>query len=101
MTAPKTKTNAMPLIGRVTENDPIDRFSIGLKLSTRTDLEAYREYYSQATGDDIDRTKLIEELLRAAMRADNGFKTWKAEFKAEVAAISKRLAAESPKTDAA
>lgn len=79
-------TNPQPLIGRVTENDPVERSTISLKLSTRKELEAYRVFYEDAMGDEIVRQKLIEEFVKMALGKDTGFAAWKKANPAKVRA---------------
>lgn len=88
-----SKKTYTPSIGRVTENDPVFRFSIGLKQSTRAELGAYAAFYKDAVGDDIERGRLIEELLKQALK-DSGFAAWKKDYPEKVkAALDEAISA--------
>ena len=90
-----TKKSYSPLIGRVTENDPVARFTVGLKQSTRVDLALYQAFYKEATGDAIERGQLIEELLKAVISKDGQFSAWKKENPAVVKTATEEAAAAS------
>lgn len=90
-----TKKTYSPLIGRVTENDPVARFTVGLKQSTRIDLALYQAFYKEATGDAIERGQLIEELLKAVVSKDTQFGAWKKENPTAVKAATEEASAAS------
>jgi hypothetical protein len=58
---------------KVTSIDPIARFSVSLKQSTAKLLEEYQAAYKKTYGEDIERSHLIEEILREYMQADKAF----------------------------
>jgi hypothetical protein len=58
---------------KVTSNDPAERVTIPLKLSTRNSLAAYQEHYQKAYGDEITQNHLIESMLVEYMKEDKAF----------------------------
>lgn len=58
---------------RIVKNEPVVRLAVSIKASTMTRLEAYQEYYKSAYGEDIERSTLVEEMLRELMNSDKDF----------------------------
>ena len=58
---------------RVTNNEPVERLPISVKKSTAAMLEAYRQQYKAAYGDSIEKSALVEHILRMFMTADKAF----------------------------
>lgn len=60
-------------LGKVTTNDPIQRLAVSVRKSTNAQIDQYREYYKTVYGDDIERSHLVEEILRNFMNTDKEF----------------------------
>lgn len=58
---------------KVTVNDPVERLAVSIKSSTMSMLEAYREHYRATYGEEIERSHLVEEILRDYMSSDKDF----------------------------
>jgi hypothetical protein len=66
-----------PLIGKVTENDPLVRLTLSMKTSQMGELLAWMAFYKDATGDAIERPHAVTELLKFAIGQDKSFNAWK------------------------
>lgn len=60
-------------IKKVTQNDPVERLAVSVKRSTMTMLDAYRTHYLATYGEEIEKSHLVEEMLREFMQADKDF----------------------------
>lgn len=58
---------------KVTQNDPVERLAVSVRKSTVEMLEGYREHYKKAYGEEIEKSHLVEEILRDYMTADKDF----------------------------
>lgn len=58
---------------KVTQNDPVERLAVSVKRSTMTMLEAYRAHYQATYGEEIEKSHLVEEMLREFMQSDKDF----------------------------
>lgn len=58
---------------KVTFSDPVERITIDLRQSTHDLIVKYQAYYKKTYGDEINRTQLIEEILRGFMVEDKAF----------------------------
>lgn len=61
---------------RVTTNDPVERLPISVRKSTADLLEAYRTRYKQQYGDAIEKSALVENILRMFIQSDKDFMKW-------------------------
>jgi hypothetical protein len=66
---------------KVTSNDPIERLAVSVKRSTQQMVETYRDYYRTTYGEEIERSHLVEEILRDFMLQDKGFQKFSAPLK--------------------
>jgi hypothetical protein len=66
---------------KVTSNDPIERLAVSVKRSTQLMVETYRDYYRTTYGEEIERSHLVEEILRDFMLQDKGFQKFSAPLK--------------------
>lgn len=60
-------------LSRVTSSDPLERLTASVRKSTSEMLAAYQKRYCQVYGDEIDKSKLVDELLRGFMLSDKDF----------------------------
>lgn len=60
-------------LSRVTSSDPLERLTASVRKSTAEMLGAYQQRYQQVYGDEIDKSKLVDELLRGFMLSDKDF----------------------------
>ena len=60
-------------LGKVTNNDPLERPSISLHASAVQQLHAYRAYYKGVHGDEITLSTLLEEIAKRFLREDRDF----------------------------
>lgn len=58
---------------KVTSNDPVERVTIPLKQSTRSQLAAYQEHYQRTYGEEISQSFLIESMLVEFIKDDKAF----------------------------
>lgn len=58
---------------KVTQNDPVERLAVSVKRSTMAMLDAYRAHYLSTYGEEIEKSHLVEEMLREFMQADKDF----------------------------
>lgn len=58
---------------KVTQNDPVERLAVSIKKSTMSRLDAYRAYYKATYGEEIEKSHLVEEILREFMSGDKAF----------------------------
>ena len=72
---------------KVTQNDPVVRLAVSVRTSTQDLLDQYREHYKQTYGEEIERSHLVEEILRDYMASDRDFQ--KALTEPEAAASGK------------
>lgn len=60
-------------IKKVTQNDPVERLAVSVRQSVMKTLEAYRDFYKQTYGEEIERSQLVEQILREFMASDKDF----------------------------
>jgi hypothetical protein len=60
-------------LAKVTSNDPVQRLAVSVRKSTNEQIDAYRDYYKSVYGDEIERSHLVEEMLRGFMSTDKEF----------------------------
>ena len=58
---------------KVTQNDPVERLAVSVKRSTMSMLDAYRAHYQSTYGEEIEKSHLVEEMLREFMQTDKDF----------------------------
>lgn len=58
---------------QVAKNDPMERLTASVSRSTVQMLEAYREHYRQVYGEEIERSRLVEEILKEFISSDKDF----------------------------
>ena len=58
---------------RIVKSEPVVRLAVSIKTSTMARLDAYQKYYKSAYGEDIERSALVEEMLREFMGSDKDF----------------------------
>lgn len=63
---------------KVTKNDPIERLAVSVHQSTLDLLARYQAHYKATYGEEIERSHLVEELLRDYMETDKDFMKWHA-----------------------
>jgi hypothetical protein len=82
---------------KVTKNDPIERLAVSVHQSVLDLLERYRSHYKATYGEEIERSHLVEEMLRDYMESDKDFMKWYAAQPVQKPA--KRTAAERSSLD--
>jgi len=60
-------------LGRVTNNDPIKRLSLGMHVSMISQLEQYQKFYQGTYGDEITPGHLVESILKKFFESDREF----------------------------
>lgn len=63
-------------LGKVTKNDPMKRVPVSMHESVVKDLEAYRAFYKQETGEEISMSLLVEEMTKRFMLEDKSFQKY-------------------------
>lgn len=58
---------------KVTNFDPVERLAVSVRQSTLQALAAYQEHYKNTYGEGIERSQLVEEILRDYMETDKAF----------------------------
>lgn len=58
---------------KVTKNDPLERLAVSVRKSTLDMLGRYQSYYKKTYGEDIERSHLVEEILKEFMSSDKTF----------------------------
>lgn len=58
---------------KVTKNDPVERLAVSIHKSTMDQLNRYQAHYKATYGEDIERSHLVEEMLRDYMETDKAF----------------------------
>jgi hypothetical protein len=61
---------------KVTKNDPIERLAVSIHQSTMDMLARYQAHYKATYGEEIERSHLVEEMLRDYMESDKDFVKW-------------------------
>lgn len=60
-------------LGKVTKNDPMKRLALSVHDSFVKQLEDYRSFYQQETGDEIPMSLLVEEMGKKFLQEDKSF----------------------------
>ena len=60
-------------LGRITTNDPMERLAVSVRHSTNVLIDAYRAAYKTKYGDEVERSQMVEEMLRRFMMDDKDF----------------------------
>lgn len=60
-------------IKKVTVNDPVERLAVSVRQSVMKSLEAYRDFYKMTYGEEIERSQLVEQILREFISSDKDF----------------------------
>lgn len=81
---------------KVTKHDPIARLAVSIHQSTMDLLSAYQAHYKATYGEDIERSHLVEEVLRDYMEADKNFVKAMEKARERPAAKSDKPAPASP-----
>jgi hypothetical protein len=63
---------------KVTKNDPIERLAVSVHQSALDLLARYQAHYKATYGEEIERSHLVEEMLRDYMESDKDFMKWHA-----------------------
>lgn len=58
---------------KVTQNDPVERLAVSVKRSTMTLLDAYRAHYKATYGEEIEKSELVEHILKEFISTDRDF----------------------------
>lgn len=58
---------------KVTHNDPAERLAVSVRQSTMQMLDEYQAHYARVYGETIERSQLVEEVLRDYMTNDKAF----------------------------
>lgn len=82
-------------LSRVTSSDPLERLTASVRKSTAEMLGAYQQRYQQVYGDEIDKSKLVDELLRGFMLSDKDFTKFLEERRSQTDAAAGGSAAQA------
>ena len=74
----------MATLGKVTDLDPIKAEPVKMRTSVITRLETYRTFYESVHKEPIDKSHLINELLKAFLEQDKDFLKFEASHKAGI-----------------
>lgn len=58
---------------KITTNDPMERLAVSVRRSTNEMIDAYRAAYKETHGDEVERSHMVEEILRRYMLDDKDF----------------------------
>lgn len=58
---------------KVTKNDPIERLAVSVHQSTMELLTQYQRHYKNTYGEEIERSHLVEEIIRDYISSDKAF----------------------------
>jgi hypothetical protein len=58
---------------RIVKNEPMVRLTASIKASTLALLESYQAYYRGAYGEEVERSALVDEILREFINSDKDF----------------------------
>lgn len=61
---------------KLSKADTAARLAVSVKSSTLNSLEVYREMYEKQYGEPIERSQLVDEMLRDFMVSDKGFQKY-------------------------
>jgi hypothetical protein len=67
---------------KVTQNDPVERLAVSVKQSTVKMIEDYRAHYKATYGEEIEKSHLVEEIIRDFILSDRDY--------AKAAGVSKK-----------
>jgi len=71
----------MATLGKVTDLDPIKTESLRMRTSILNRLEVFRSYYNLVHKEPIDKSHLINELVKAFIDQDKEFLKFEANYK--------------------
>ena len=74
----------MATLGKVTDLDPIKAEPVKMRTSVLTRLETYRTFYESVHKEPIDKSHLINELLKAFLEQDKDFLKFEVSHKAGI-----------------
>lgn len=63
----------MASLSKVTDSDPIKTEPVKIRTSIHAQLESYRAFYQSVHSEPIDKSHLINELLKAWFAQDKDF----------------------------
>lgn len=58
---------------KVTHVDPVERLAVSVRHSTMVKLEAYRAHYKETYGEEIEKSELVEHILKEYITTDRDF----------------------------
>ncbi len=58
---------------KVTVNDPVERLAVSVRQSTTQMIAAYMAHYEEVYGERIEKSQLVEEIIRDYIAADKDF----------------------------
>ncbi len=58
---------------KVTVNDPVERLAVSVRQSTTQMIAAYMAHYEAVYGERIEKSQLVEEIIRDYIAADKDF----------------------------
>ena len=71
----------MATLGKVTDLDPVKTESLKMRTSILNRLEIFKVYYESVHKEPIDKSHLINELVKAFMEQDRDFLKFEANHK--------------------
>jgi hypothetical protein len=58
---------------RIEKADPVQRITVSVRGSTLDLLDKYRLFYKQIYGDEIERSQMVNDILKEFMNEDKAF----------------------------
>lgn len=58
---------------KVTVNDPVERLAVSVRQSTTRMIADYMAHYEEVYGERIEKSQLVEEIIRDYIAADKDF----------------------------
>ncbi|MCC5610892.1 DUF2274 domain-containing protein [Nostoc sp. CHAB 5834] len=61
---------------KLSKADTAVRLAVSVKSSTSQNIDIYKEMYEKQYGEPIERSQLVDEMLRDFMNSDKGFQKY-------------------------
>jgi hypothetical protein len=61
---------------KIAKPEAVERLTVSVTESTLALLEGYMRYYTEQYGTPVERSRLVEELLKEFMTTDKAFMQW-------------------------
>lgn len=61
---------------KIAKPEAVERLTVSITESTMTLLEGYMHYYAEKYGTPVERSRLVEEILKEFITTDKAFMQW-------------------------